>query len=731
MPLIPLLFLVSGVPALLYQIVWQRILFGIFGTNIESVTIVVAAFMLGLGLGSLAGGAVSRRVAGRWLVAFAVVELVMGALGLASPAVFGFVDEAVGSASLPMTATAAFLAVLVPTLLMGATLPLLTADLVARTRAVGRSVALLYGLNTLGSALACVAAAEGLMGGFGMGGVIALAAGINILVGLGAVGLYVRLGRSEAVEAPPASSSPTGSLAPAMLVTGLVGFVTLSHEILWVRAVSFMTMGSAKAFPWVLALFLAGIAVGALAARPLERRVTGRGLLSALVATVAVAWVSIPAMAWMVTTVEPRWTLLWVFLGASLWGLVLPLFSQAFVAADEAAGEGLSKLYAANIAGAVAGTLATGFVGLDVLGLETVAGLVAALGLVAAWVAARVLGAGKGGLIPLAGVGALVVLGGPTLFDGLWERLYFKEWYKGQRFEMRSETRSGVVGVMANGLVVGGGAYDGTTNLRPAAFDLVRENHIHRAYAASFLHPNPKRVLVVGLSMGAWSQVLVHHPQVEEVVIVEINPGYLDLIPQVPEVAGLLDNPKVRMVVDDGRRWLRNHRQERFDLIVMNTTFNWRMMASNLLSTDFLGMVRPHLKEGGVLFYNSTFSLEARRTALESYPHVLHLANFLAVSDTPFDLDYERWKRTLLAYRIEGEAMVDEDVLEEAWMLDRLLDWYRSLDRTDLPWSATIETRARLEETTRDARIITDDNMGTEWTGGPGLGSFFRTIEAR
>ena len=128
------LFFFSGFPALIYQLTWQRALFRIFGVNIESVTIVVTAFMLGLGLGSLAGGLISKRRGIPLLPLLAAIELMTGAFGLFSLAIFDSVGDLTLGLPLPATAAASLALVLVPTLLMGATLPLLVSHLVRRSR---------------------------------------------------------------------------------------------------------------------------------------------------------------------------------------------------------------------------------------------------------------------------------------------------------------------------------------------------------------------------------------------------------------------------------------------------------------------------------------------------------------------------------------------------------------------------------------------------------------------
>lgn len=174
-------FLLSGIAAIVYQLVWQRALFVLYGTDTASVTVVVAAFMLGLGLGSLAGGELSRRQI-PLLLLFALAELGIGLFGLASLSIFTLVGEATTGASLLATGIISFLIVLIPTSLMGATLPLLVAYVVERTKNVGVSVGVLYFVNTLGSAIGCFLAASYLFVEFGMTGSVMVAASVNIVV---------------------------------------------------------------------------------------------------------------------------------------------------------------------------------------------------------------------------------------------------------------------------------------------------------------------------------------------------------------------------------------------------------------------------------------------------------------------------------------------------------------------------------------------------------------------
>jgi len=173
-------FFLSGFAALLYQLVWQRALFAIYGINTEAVTVVVTAFMLGLGVGNHAGGVLSSRshLPPIWL--FALFELGLAVFGLLSLPLFGVVGAATLHLSAVPVALITFALVLIPTLLMGATLPLLVSHAVRTSGNVGRSVGDLYFVNTLGSAIASIAVVVFLFRWLGQSGVVWLAASCNL-----------------------------------------------------------------------------------------------------------------------------------------------------------------------------------------------------------------------------------------------------------------------------------------------------------------------------------------------------------------------------------------------------------------------------------------------------------------------------------------------------------------------------------------------------------------------
>jgi len=178
------IFCASGFAALIYQVVWQRVLFATFGVNIEAVTTIVTAFLAGLGVGSLLGGRFAEGSDRALLIWFGVIETAVGLFGLVSLPFFRAMgDLTLGLESVPRAVVMA-LVVMLPTTLMGATLPLLAGYLVRVNANVGRTVGLLYFVNTAGSALAALAAVLILLGDLGETRSVMLAAGVNLSCGL-------------------------------------------------------------------------------------------------------------------------------------------------------------------------------------------------------------------------------------------------------------------------------------------------------------------------------------------------------------------------------------------------------------------------------------------------------------------------------------------------------------------------------------------------------------------
>jgi spermidine synthase len=178
------LFFASGGSALVYQVVWQRSLFALFGIHLAAVTLVVTAFMIGLGVGSLFGGWLSKHERAAPLAVFSALELGIGSFGLVSLPLFSFAGDRFALAPDLLAGTVVLGLLLVPTTMMGATLPLLVTHLVRRAWGVGKSVGALYFVNTLGSAAASFVTALWLLAALGQRHTVWLAAAVNLTVGV-------------------------------------------------------------------------------------------------------------------------------------------------------------------------------------------------------------------------------------------------------------------------------------------------------------------------------------------------------------------------------------------------------------------------------------------------------------------------------------------------------------------------------------------------------------------
>jgi predicted membrane-bound spermidine synthase len=679
------------------------------------------------------GGWLSRRRGIPLLLLLAVIELLTGAFGLVSLHVFDKVGEVTIGMSLAATAAITLALVIVPTLLMGATLPLLVGHLVRRSGNVGSAVGLLYYVNTLGAGAACLACTVLLFPFVGMQGTVYFAAAVNAAVALGAFGAHWR-DRRRSVSADrdaPASDSdrkPVLGLVALLAFGAAGGMIALSYEIFFFRTVSYATGSSPTAFALTLSVFLVGLASGARSAGERCAVRTHADVMqyafAGLMKGSLVGLLFLPLLdllSWLDRGIVGV-AILMVYLFARFWGTLMPYLGELGIVADDRAGMRTALLYFANILGSTLGSIVTGFVLMEHVGLVPLAGMLAVASLVCAGLLIGALPIGRpqrwlraSGVVAL---GLLAVVALPRWSHGVLASLQWKGASEAREFASVVENRSGIVTATQDGIVFGNGMYDGRFNI-----DLLHDtNGAVRPYALSLFHRAPRNVLMLGLASGSWAQIIASNPDVASLTIVEINPGYLALIANEPQIASVLSSPKVIVIVDDGRRWLRANPARRFDAIVSNTTWHFRANASNLLSSEFLSLVKEHLNPGGVFFYNTTDSDRVQHTGCSVFKHGARFVNHLVVSETQIAWDFARWRRLLESYRIEGRPVFDLTRAEDRAELDRLVSWEESLALgVAYQGARPIEPCTDILIRTAGKRPVTDDNMGTEWRHSFGL----------
>jgi spermidine synthase len=711
-----ILFLLSGFAALIYQIVWQRVLFSIYGVNIESITIIVSIFMFGLGIGSIVGGQLSKKYLTYLPKLFLICEILIGLFGAVSLYLIKFIGNITLKGSIFSISISIYALLFFPTLLMGATLPILVTYLHRYLRNVGVSVGRLYSLNTLGSAIACFITVEFFFVLFGLQTTVFIAAMLNFIVGTLVYRYTQRVPQEKTLSEEVLTNPRTHTKKNAfkflfiLLLSAITGYVSLSQEILWIRAISYATGGRPDVFAYVLGFFLFGIAFGSLFATKICKTEKFSPLLfisSMLFTSSLIYYFSIPLGGNLLTYSEYGMSLFYIFiiLCSFLTGGIFPLLCHFGIREATSVGVSLSWIYFANILGSTAGPLVTGFIFLNTIGLDknilylSIATLTISCFI---FLISRHQLKIKTLLICLSILCIIIILNlHDKVFSQIFEKLHYKTEYINKKpYKYLIQNRAGIISVeqAKTDIIYGGGVYDGRFNIDP----ILNTNGIRRAYMIGALHPNPEEVLEIGLSSGSWTFAIASNKKVKSLSVIEINPDYVKIIKKYPDHSAILTNPKITIYIDDGRRWLNRNKDKKYDLIVMNTTFHWRSHATNLLSEEFLRICKEHLKPGGVIYYNTTWSEDVIFTAAKVFKYVTKYDSFIAVSDHPFSMSYEDRVKNLLEFENNGKPIFDQNNPELRHIL-------HNMALSDLSDKAE-EIRSKI-----GLLSITDDNMATEF----------------
>ena len=649
-----ILFFLSGATGLVYELLWVRILYQTFGSTIQSVTTVVAAYMGGLGLGAwLLGRRADRHPQPAAL--YGGLEIAIGAFGLVSPLLLALAHrmyvgaagawQLSGATSLTLRFGLAALVLLVPTTLMGGTLPVLTRAFMGTDRgALKPSLGRLYALNTLGAVVGTGLAGFVLIEYVGIRASLWATAALNLAIG--AIALRLPDPRAVAPVQPASQPAPDpGRLLrrTALALLALTAFASLLDEIAWTRVLVMIVGASTYAFTLVLLVFLLGIGAGsAVVARrggapsetaadtALAQAVTAAGagalfvcfgllpryIIAIFQAHSLGASERLLAMGLAVGVV--------VLIPALGMGMTLPLLTDLAAPLERARGADVGRAYALNTLGGIAGAVLTGFVLIAALGTDLTLRLgvvingLAALGLavlVARGVAEgseqhrrlrlRIMGAGGLATAALVAAGA-----GPrwsTRLIDLGPSIYAREpmsaavvqaflEHRGARQLAFKEGRNATVSVWEgepgrtlkiNGKV---DASDGAD----------MDTQVMLGLAPVAARPGAATALVIGFGSGVTARVLADVPGMQRVRVVEIEPAVLEMGRYFAAVNdSVLSRPTVSAVVDDARSALQLER-ERYDVIVSEPSNPWFAGVATLYSPEFFRVVRSRLTGDGV-----------------------------------------------------------------------------------------------------------------------------------
>jgi spermidine synthase len=630
-------FFLSGAAGLVYQVVWSRLLNEIFGISAHATTAVLATYLGGLALGSWALGRLADRTE-RPLRLYGLLEIGVGATAVlgawlvrALEPAHAFAASRFASDSLVLLALRAALAsavVLPPTFLMGATLPAMTRAFVDRIGKLGRSLAFLYALNTAGAVAGSLAAGFALIRAYGLHPTLWLAVAVNVAVGAAALLLSRSAGPAERAageERTPAPGGASGGGRWLLAAMALSGFASLSLEVLWTRMLVLVLGTSTYAFVTMLSSFLVGIALGSALARPLVDRLGSPrrafGWLEVAIAATTLAtlplvraviaggsgWTAALGARWMGAAAgQFALSFLVMIVPTTLIGATFPLAARIWARELDTLGGRLGQVYGANTLGNILGALAGGFVLLPVLGVQRGIALLVLANLAAAGCA--LLPERAEWRRPRALLRALPVLGGLwtcALLLGTWHPAPLPMSAGGERDPLHYY-REGLVSTVSVFHRADDGRQvlmkvDGVT-IGQSATGVDRKQQF-LAHAPFLLEARPLRnVLSIGLGTGILIGEVAKHPGVERVTCVELSPSVIEGARLFAEHnGGVLDDPRVRIVNDDGVSWLRRS-SEAWDAIISDGKSRSGHAGNAVFySEDYYRSALGHLAPDGIL----------------------------------------------------------------------------------------------------------------------------------
>jgi len=719
---------VSGVAALLYEVVWLRLLGLAFGQTVHTVTYVLAAYMGGMALGSIVAGRRADRVR-RPLRLYGLLELGIGLSCLATPFLFEGLNQlylaVLRSWSPSALATGALqlalsLAVLVPpTALMGATLPVLSRAVVREPGRTGADVGTLYALNTWGAVVGTAATGFWLLPAVGLRATVAIGVALDLAVAALALALARRArgraalpGEAPAADAPEAPSpdapAPTRTqIVAALVAIGISGAASMAYEIAWTRALSLVLGSSTYAFSAMLATFLVGLALGAFViARALRRWRPGLvafGVIEGSIGLAAVALLpafgELPVLTLAIfqrTGVSHEGALLAQFAMSFLLmiaptlliGATFPLALAALSRGLGRVGRDVGRVYGANAIGTILGSAMAGFALVPLAGIQNGIAIAAGANVVAAvmllavsaprW---RALAAVfPAGFIALALVvprwDANLMSGGAAVYAP--ELVHAKDraasLMRSRRLLFYEEGIHTTVSVQRSGGVTSlrvNGKTDGSNGR-----DMVAQ--LLAGHLGPVLAPGARRALVIGLGTGVTAGALAQHP-LERIDVAELEPAVVDAARFFEaENRHVLSDPRVVVKVGDGRQVLAVG-PEPWDIIVSEPSNPWIAGVGNLFTREFYELAHARLSARGVMVqWLQGYSMRREdmqmvaNTFLQVFPHVslwqaVKGDYFLIATPDELELDFSELER-----RYPATAAVRGD-------LGRDLAWPRGL----------------------------------------------------
>ncbi len=655
-------FFLSGAAGLIYQVAWGKALGLVFGHTVYAVATVLAVFMGGLAAGSawLGRWCESPSMRRRPVTLYGWVEMgvaVSGALSLAGIAGIrtlylaafpAFSDSAAALVTLRFFAAAVVL--LVPTFLMGGTLPILVHGATRHSAELGLRLGRLYWVNTAGAVVGTLLAGFVLLPWAGLRITVAFAVALNVIAGSTALWLgrkfFAEKGAPPAAPSTPVAVLESGAPWPWFLLAAfsLVGGTAIVYEVAWTRLLASVLGSSTYAFTLMLATFLAGIVIGSMLFEGWHAR-GGRVTLATFATTqifsALAAFLFLVFFRYLPEIVPPLLLANFTSLPVDLLGapqsflrLVLAQFLTSalamlptaimfgfnfpVVALLLAGGErnaqvaaAVGRAYAANTLGAIFGAVAAGFWLVPAVGSFRVVALGIILNLTLAGALEllhepkRALGLGAVGGLLVATVVAVVSGAFYNRVLAVHATVVYSDMFQGRLSVAESAEATDLIfaedGLNANISVTRAEGYLAVrTNGKVDASNKDDVTQLLLGHLPGVLHPGPQRALVIGFGSGMTVSAISRYPEVEKIVCVEIEPAIFHASVHLQSLhRGVLDDPRLTIVLDDARNYLLTT-QEKFDVIISEPSNPWIAGVAALYTDEYYREALSRLRPGGM-----------------------------------------------------------------------------------------------------------------------------------
>ena len=761
--IIGLCFVLSGATGLIYEVLWARMLGLVFGATTLAVSTVLAAFMGGLALGSALAGKFAQRIR-KPLSVYGLMEILIAVYALLVPLLFRWIDHVyalIWQQLQPGYFTFSLwrfvlscVVLLVPTTLMGATLPVLAAALVRSSDRDSNSVTRLYACNLAGAILGTLAAGFVLLPTLGVRTTIFVAAALNIIVGVIAILLQRRAQLQTNVAVKVDDSVIVDEGRGFWFFAALVsGFVTIGTQVSWTRVLTMIIGSSTYAFSIVVALFLIGLAIGAWIVARKDRSSSLRSTIMVVEVLTALSLLlslfvlnEIPALlinlglrlqiaSWIgLLALQILSATLLILVPAVLMGMVMPLVLVWASSERKDAVARVGRSYAINTVGAIAGAFITGFILIPKASTRFTLLFAATCCLIVAGVAYRPVSTSRDpavkrslaiGLTFVFVIALFIVAPRMNLADlsiGAYDSLVrvIAQSREGvtegdttagssvHELLMYDEGPTATVSVRRDRDTVSM-AINGRTNASDSIYDMPTQ--VMLGQLPLLIAPRIDNGLIIGYATGVTVGAMLQSP-IKSVTCVELEPRtvagseFFNHINNRP-----LDDARTKLIIDDARTFLRVT-PNRYDIIVSEPSHPWVPGVANLFTQEFFELGRVHLKDDGIwvqwvqIYQLSTESLRSvLATYQKVFPHVLvfrvgglNKGKDLLLIGSNWPLNLDRLSERFADPRIAAE-----------------------LSRVDLKSEADVRgwfvcDESKLGPAVAGAKINTDDNMHIEMT---------------